>query len=299
MWQAMTISGQLPSGATNVAAVIGDPVEHSLSPLILNAAFQAAEIDWVYTAFAVAPGDAAQALVAMRTLGLAGLSVTMPHKHAIAQAVDRCSGAAADLGAVNCVVWSADQLVGHSTDGAGLIDALRIDEGWDPARQRCAVIGAGGAARAAVLALAQNGASEVLVINRTAARATSAAALAGSVGRVAGPDEIDECALIVNATPIGMRASDAPVPLTDTPPHLPFAPERVGPGQLVLDMVYAPLMTPTVAAAAARGARATNGIGMLVHQAAHAFTLWTGEPAPLDAMSAAVIAELAISDATT
>lgn len=292
MWETVTLTGHLPTATTRVAAVIGDPVRHSLSPVILNAAFQHTGVDWVFTAFPVAPGDVPAAVAAMRTFGLGGLSVTMPHKHDVAGAVDRCVGAAATLGAVNCVAWAGDHLVGHSTDGAGLLDALREDEGWTPDGRRCAVLGAGGAARAAVFALAEGGAAEVLVVNRTASRAETAASLAGAVGRVATADEIDSCDLVVNATPIGMHGGATVVDLVDPHPVLPFDPERIGPGQLVVDMVYDPLVTVTVAVARERGATAVNGVGMLVHQAAHAFQLWTGEPAPLPAMSAAVVAAL-------
>ncbi len=283
-----------------MVAVIGSPIDHSMSPTILNAAFQAAELDWVYTAFEVATGAARDALEAMRTLGLAGLSVTMPHKSDVAAAVDRRSEDAQRLDAVNCVAWHGDLLVGHSTDGAGLIDALQIDEGWDVAGKRCVVIGAGGAARAAILALAAHGAGQVVVVNRTADRATQAAALAGAVGRVGTPEDVGDAELVVNATPIGMGAGHDVVSMYPgrSPVALPFDPAHVGPGQLVMDMVYTPLATPTVLAATARGARAVNGIGMLVHQAAHAFTLWTGEPAPLPAMSAAVMAALEAPPAT-
>jgi shikimate dehydrogenase len=273
-----------PTGSTRTAALIGHPVRHSLSPVILNAAFGAAGLDWVFVAYDVDPDDGEAAVRAVRTLDLGGLSVTMPHKEAAAAAVDERSAEAERLGAVNCVAWRGDVVVGHNTDGAGLVDALRIDEGFEPEGRRCAVVGAGGAARAAVLALAHAGAAEVVVVNRTAPRAERAANLAGERGRTGPAAVIAEVELVVNATPVGMAGVDAAA--------RPFDPDLLSPGQLLVDMVYDPLVTPIVEAARARGVVAVNGLGMLIHQAAHAFRHWTGDEPPLEAMSAAAVAEL-------
>jgi shikimate dehydrogenase len=258
-------------------------VEHSLSPVIHNAAFDALDLDWRYFAVTVPPGRAADAVAAMRSLRLGGMSVTMPHKDAVAAAVDEVAPDAASLGAVNCVSWRGTVLVGDNTDGAGFLDALRRDEGIDPAGRRALVLGAGGAARAVVQALAGAGAAEVVVANRTAERGAAAAALAGPVGRTGGPAEAERCDLIVNATSVGLGGDGG----------TPIDPARLGPGQLVVDLVYEPATTPLLAAARARGAVAVNGLGMLIHQAAHAFRRWTGEDPPLAVMSAAATAELA------
>ncbi|HKY68817.1 MAG TPA: hypothetical protein VJM49_20685, partial [Acidimicrobiales bacterium] len=126
------------TGATRVVAVIGSPVRHSLSPALLNAAFAAADLDWVYAAFEVREGAGPAAVAAMRTLGLGGLSVTMPHKAAAHDAVDARTPVAAALGAVNCVFWDGDRLAGDNTDGPGLIDALALDPGIAVAGRRCA-----------------------------------------------------------------------------------------------------------------------------------------------------------------
>ncbi len=269
-----------PSGATRVAGVIGAPVRHSRSPALVNAAFAAAGLDWTYVAFEVADGRGAAAVDAMRTLGLGGLSVTMPHKAAVIPALDRLSGAAALLGAVNCVAWEGTDLVGHNTDGAGLVRSLLVDEQIEVAGLRCGVLGAGGAARSVIVALAEAGAADVAVVNRTAERADAAASLA-TIARRTGPDELAEAELIVNATSIGMGA----------------APDDIGPvpgdgswlrsGQAVVDLVYLPRRTPLLAAAAAAGARPIGGIGMLVHQAALAIERWTGITPDLPAMRAA------------
>jgi len=273
------------AGSTRVAAVIGHPIRHSISPVIHNAAFRALDLDWVFTAFEVAPGRAAAAVEGARDLGLAGLSVTMPHKADVVRAVDRLTSTAEVLGAVNTVVRNGSrELVGDNTDGAGFLDALRTDEGFDPAGKRCLVVGAGGAARAVVLALAGAGAAEIVVANRTPARAEEAAALAPGVASVGTPEDADGVDLIVNATPQGMGGDLS----------LPVRAAALGPGQLVVDLVYHPALTPLVEAARDRGAAATNGLGMLIHQAAHAFRLWTGEDPPLEVMSAAALADLAL-----
>src|SRR5690606_16596671 len=168
------------TGRTRVAAVIGSPVRHSLSPTIHNAAFAATGLDWVYVAFEVPEGRGGDAVAAVRTLGLAGLSVTMPHKAAVHDAVDERTPVAAALGAVNCVYWRGDRLVGDNTDGAGFLDALRADEGVEVGGRRCVVVGAGGAGRAVAHALGGAGAAEVVVVNRSPGPAARAAELAGA-----------------------------------------------------------------------------------------------------------------------
>lgn len=281
----MTPAAWSPTGRTRVAAVIGHPVRHSLSPVIHNAAFRALGLDWAYLAFDVEPARAREALEAVRVLGIHGLNVTMPHKAAVAAAVDHLSPVAASLGAVNTVVRQGDELLGDNTDGDGFLAAL-ADEGFDPSGRRCAVVGAGGAGRAVVHALARAGAADVAVVARRP-EAAEAAALLG--GRPAEADAVAAADLVVNATPVGMAG------VTDLhqEPQVPLDADLLHPGQLVVDLVYDPLVTPLLKAARERGAAASNGVGMLLHQAALAFEQWTGQPAPLPAMSAALLAELA------
>lgn len=275
-----------PVGSTRVAGVIGDPVRHSLSPALHNAAFRALGLDWAFLAFPVAAGQTGPALLGVRALSIDGLSVTMPHKSAVAALVDRLSPAAERLQAVNTVAWEGTALVGHNTDGAGLLDSLGADHGVDPAGRRCLVLGAGGAARAVVLALAGAGAAQVTVVNRTPGPAAEAAALAGPLGRVGVVSEVAAAEIVVNATPVGMAG---------VTPDLPIDPDLLQAGQLVVDIVYHPPVTPLLREARARGATTVGGLGMLVHQAAHAFRLWTGEDPPLEVMSAAAAAALAHS----
>lgn len=260
--------------------MIGDPVRHSLSPLVHNAAFVASGIDWVYVAFAVPAGQAREAVAAMRIFDIAGLSVTMPHKAGVLAGLDEVSDVAGALGAVNTVYWRDGRLIGDNTDGDGFIGALREEQGLQVDGLRFVVVGAGGAARAIVYGLQRQRAGQIIVLNRTPARAREAAALGGAVGRVGEQADIAGADVIVNATPVGM---DAVVGA-----EYPFDPQLVGPGQVLVDLVYQPLETPLLAAAAARGASVMNGLGMLVHQAARQFELWTGEPAPLDAMRSAL-----------
>ncbi|MGH9119423.1 MAG: shikimate dehydrogenase [Acidimicrobiales bacterium] len=275
-----------PAGSgPRAAGVIGHPVAHSLSPAIHDAAFAACGLDWTYLVLDVPPGRGGEAVRAMPARGLTGLSVTMPHKEAAAAAVDRLSDDAAALGAVNTVTLGDDGvLTGESTDGAGFIDSLRGDHGIDVGGWRAVVIGAGGAARAVVLALAGAGAAEVGVLNRTSSRAERAAALAGARGSVVAATRasasVASADLVVNATPLGMAGV--------AEGELPVDPGWLRPGQVVVDLVYRPLETPLLLAAVERGARPVDGLGMLVHQAAHQFGLWTGVEPPLPVMFDAV-----------
>ena len=268
-----------------MAGVIGSPIRHSLSPVLHNAAFRALDLDWVYLAFDVDAGEGAAAVAGARVLGIEGLSVTMPLKAEVIAAIDKLSPTAEKLGAVNTITRQGSVLLGESTDGAGFLDALRQDEGFDPGGRRCVVLGAGGAARAVVLALAEAGASEIVIVNRTEDRAHDAVALAGGVGRVGKEGDAGDADLVVNATSVGMGDGASPID-----------PSALGAGQLVVDLVYHPAVTPLVAGARANGATAVNGLGMLIHQAAHAFRHWTGQEPPLPAMSAAAIGSMARLD---
>ena len=275
------------TGTTRLAAVIGSPVSHSLSPVIHNAAFLDGGLDWVYAAFEVAPGAAVGALAAMRVLGIAGLSVTMPHKDDVAAAVDVLDPAASALRSANTVVLQPDgRLAGHSTDGAGFVASL-YEAGVDPDGMNVAVLGAGGAARAVIDALTRSGAAHIAVVNRSPDRARVAAALAGERGSVGVAADITTADLVVNATSIGMGSLDTPCDL-----------DLLRAGQVVADVVYHPLETALLAAARARGATAVDGLGMLVQQAVLQQELWTGQRPNPAVMRAAAEQELADRAAT-
>jgi shikimate dehydrogenase len=277
-----------------LVGVIGSPVQHSLSPLLHNTAFGVLGLDWQSMAFEVPDGAAAEALGAMRELGMAGLSVTMPHKAAVAGLVDELSDVAARLDAVNCVVNRDGVLTGTNTDGEGFLASLHRAAGFDAAGTRCLVVGAGGAARAVVLALAGSGAEEVAVLNRTASKAAGVAELAGRAGRVVEVANessvkaaVAKADVVVNATPVGMTGVASGEGSSWLVP-----PSLMHPGQLVADLVYDPRPTPWLAEVARTGATTVDGLGMLVHQAAAQLRLWTGMDPPVEAMWQAVTESL-------
>ncbi len=262
-------------------AVIGDPVAHSLSPVIHNAAFAATGLDWTFEARRVPEGQAEAALAAARAEGLVGLSVTMPHKAAVVPLLDEVSEAAAALGAVNCIARDGDRLVGLTTDGDGFLDAL-AEAGVAVAGAKVLVLGAGGAGRAVVRSLSEAGAIEVGVVNRSPDRQAQAVALGGPPTRPAAAEDAPAFDLVVNATSVGMGTTEVPID-----------PALLRDHHVVVDLVYEPVETALLAAARSVGATAVDGVGMLVHQAARAFTRWTGAPAPIDAMTRAARTELA------
>ncbi len=266
-----------PTGSTRVAGVIGDPITHSLSPAIHNAAFTSCDLDWVYVAFPAIGG--AQAVDAMRSLGVAGLNVTMPFKEDAASACDELTPDAATLGAANTLVLRDDgSVLGDSTDGEGFVAAL-AEESVPVAGRSFLVLGAGGGARAVVLALARRGAAVTVAARRAEAAAQAAALISGvrALDFTDIPEVVEGYDVVVNATPLGMAGEEPPFDAT-----------QLGPHQFVADLVYHPAETPLLARARGSGARGANGLGMLVHQAARAFELWTGETAPLRVMWDAV-----------
>ncbi len=249
----------------SVAAVIGWPVAQSLSPAIHNAAFQAHGDNWIYVAFPVEPGDAGIAINAMRDGGLDGLSVTMPHKDAVAQLVDDLDQTARTIGAVNTVVRDpTGRLFGYSTDGEGLIRAINKNAQRNVTGTRIALLGAGGAARSALVALDAAGAREVVVINRTQANAEVVAAMAPAA-MVGEMSDITNCDIVINATSVGMGEEITPVPK-----------DLLHEGHLVIDAVYHPLATRLLRDATAQGAQVLDGLWMLIHQACVAQMLWLG-----------------------
>jgi shikimate dehydrogenase len=264
------------SGATRIAAVIGSPVRHSLSPAIHNAGFEDAGVDWRFVALEVEPGCARDAVSAMRTLGIRGLAVTMPHKEQVAACVDEVDDAATMLRSVNTVVLRDDGTTyGTSTDGAGFVDSLAAS-GVGVAGKRIVVLGAGGAGRAIVDALGRSGVADIAIVNRTESAAASAAELA-TVARVGSPSDVVSADLLVNATAVGMASSETPI-----------APAMLRPDLAVADIVYHPLETALLRSARDAGAVVVDGLGMLVHQAVRQQELWTGvRPDPHALRSAA------------
>jgi len=269
---------------TALTGVLGYPVRHSLSPAMHNAAFYALGLNWVYLAFEVAPDRLAQAIEGMRGLGIRGLNLTIPHKEAVIPLLDGLTDAARHIGAVNMLFWDGARLIGDNTDAEGFLRALH-EAGVNPAGQTVLVLGAGGAARAVVYALRTQDCT-VWIANRSRERAEALAAAFGCAGIVSlERDALAPCAAhadgVVNCTALGME------PHANTMPPLPV--EALPANAWVCDLVYRPLRTRLLQAAAARGLTTIDGLGMLVHQGALAFERWTGSPAPVDTMRAAAL----------
>lgn len=273
---------------TELVGLIGHPVRHSLSPALMNAAFREMGLDWAFVVCDVPEPGGSDAISGAAALGFRGLSVTMPHKATAATTVDDITPAAAALGAVNCVAIADGHTTGHNTDGTGFVASMRAEAGRDVAGEVCAVVGAGGAARSIIRALADAQAREVLVLNRTATAARSAADVAPAVARVATVSELADAALVVNATSLGMADLSDPSRVLS----VPFDVDLLAPGTLVADIVYHPRQTALLTAAAEKGLGTLGGLGMLVHQAAEALRIWTGEDPPIDAMTAGAEAAL-------
>jgi len=280
---------------TGVYGIIGDPVAHSLSPLMQNAAFAASNIPAVYVPFHVCAAGLADAIAGMRALDIRGINVTIPHKESVCSLLDEIDSSAALIGAVNTIVNRSGKLVGYNTDGLGLLRSLELDLKVSlNAQSEVVILGAGGAARAAIVALAQLGVSSITVLNRTVHRAQSlieryaavfpqvsfaAMSLGGAMsdGQVKHDDIVENsvqlikvfknCHLIVNSTSIGLSGESFNV--------LPWT--NINSNAVVYDMIYASQATPLVRAAREAGFVACDGLGMLAAQGEAAFALWTGQ----------------------
>lgn len=262
-------------GTTRLAAVIGWPVEHSSSPALHNAAFAAAGIDGCFVAAPVAPDGLAAAVAGMRAMGFLGASVTVPHKQAVIALCDRLSASAQTIGAVNCLVFTDEGIVGHNTDAGGYVDALADKLGFDPSGRVAVLLGGGGAARAVSAGLLAAGASSVTIVARTPARVTWTDAVPWTDAEIGAL--LPRCDLLVDCTSAGLSPETeslmpAPIPVASLP------------SQAVVSTLVYHRDTALLAAAKARGLRVIDGAGMLVHQGARAFRLWTAAEPSLDAM---------------
>jgi len=250
------------------AGVLGFPVAHSRSPVMMNAAFAELDLDWRYLRLPVPPERFEETARALPGSGYRGANVTIPHKLAAHDLADELSDAARAIGAVNTLSFGEDgRIAGDNTDAGGILDAL-----GEPLPPTALVLGAGGAGRAAAWALAEAGV-EVTVWNRTPERAASLAAdLVVAASERPGPAE-----LLVNATSVGLRP-------TDSLDGLPLVDARV-----VVDLVYGGVQTPFARWAEERGARLVDGLEVLVRQGARSLQLWTGKEPPVDSMRRAVV----------
>jgi len=277
-------------GRTRLVGLLGWPVEHSLSPAMHNAAFEALGLNWRYVPLPVRPEQLAAAVRGLATLGFQGANVTVPYKEGVISFLDELSPEAERINAVNTIVaGKGGRLIGYNTDERGFITALRRSE-FAPEGKSAVVVGAGGAARAVVYGLRHAGMKEIIVCNRSLARAQaliSDLASARQTGRLLAlpltPETLVESVktadLLVNATPVGLW----PHPDGSIWPEEARIPARL----TVFDLVYNPLETRLLRQAKADGARTIAGLEMLVFQGAAAFKLWTGIDPPVDVMHAA------------
>lgn len=279
---------------TDIYGIFGYPVAHSLSPVMHARAFAALGIDAVYLRFAVAPERLGEAVSGMRALGLAGVNVTLPHKTAVMQHLDRIEPSALAIGAVNTIFRDGDLLCGDNTDADGLSEALR-EAGAKLQGARVLVLGAGGAARASVIGLARAGASHIDIAARRASEAQAlCAALTAHAGKtVLQALDMSTAALapafartdvLVQATSATLDGNASAATFADSLPM-----QALPTHALVTDLVYKPLQTVVLAAAQARGLRTLDGLGMLLHQGALSLRRWTGKAAPVTEMRAALL----------
>src|SRR3989304_99895 len=282
----MTISGK-----TRVCGVIGDPVEHTLSPAMHNAAFNHLKLDFVFLAFKVKAAEVENAMRGMRGLGIHGLNVTMPHKKAVTNFLDEIDETAKFLGAVNTILNDDGKLCGFNTDGVGALKALQ-ENGVTLSGQKVLLLGAGGAAKAIAFALAKE-VGELVVLNRASEKArelakalkrkSSEKVINDMLSPNALQKHLQDADILVNATSVGMNPNAG---------ESLIAARWLKPELIVMDIVYNPLETRLMKDAKVAGAQVINGVEMLIYQGAASFEIWTGRSAPIEVMRKAALNQL-------
>jgi len=282
------------SGKTRVCGIIGDPVEHSLSPVMHNAAFEELNLDFVYVTFRVGKGELTEAIAGARSLDLHGLNVTMPHKNAVISHLDEIDSTAKSIGAVNTILNKERSLIGYDTDGVGALKALK-ENGLAPTGKKLLLLGAGGAGRAIAFQAAQE-MEELVILNRAPQKAKELAEflrkefnkkiVANAFSTEIIKKELRDADILVNATPVGMHP-DVSQSLVST--------SSLRSDLWVMDIIYNPLETKLAKDAKAVGAKVISGIEMLVYQGAASFEIWTNHPAPVKVMKKAVLNKLSES----
>lgn len=267
------------TGKTKVVALLGYPVEHSLSPEMHNRAFKSLGIDYCYVTFPVRPDMLREAVGGIRALGLAGVNVTVPHKEAVMPMLDFVDSEASFIGAVNTVVNLKDKLTGYNTDGRGFMKSLE-EEGIDVEGKRVFMVGAGGGARAISYYLSEKTSDLFLFdIDTEKAERLKGDLLINrkNVHRPEGLEEIGDMDIVINATPLGLKPDDP----------LPIDVSKLNSGQIVCDLIYKE--TPLQKEASRLGLRTFNGLGMLLWQGVLAQELWTGQMPPHEVMREALL----------
>lgn len=276
------------NSTTGLYCIFGRPVSHSISPVMHNAAFREAGINSVYVAFE--PASIEGAMRAMKEIGIRGASVTIPFKIEALRHADAVDPLASGIGSINTLLNNNGVLTGYNTDGIGAVSALE-QENIAIEGSTCLIIGNGGSARAIAATLASRGA-RIIITGRNGERISGlAAGIRGAEPArallLAALDRglMDTIDIIINTTPVGMAPDTEEIPLPEN---------LLSPHHAVFDIVYAPHTTRLIAAASARGCVVVHGIEMLLHQGARQFELWTGTPAPVDAMRRAIFSHLGI-----
>jgi shikimate dehydrogenase len=279
------------SGKTKVCGVIGDPIDHTLSPIMHNAAFEFLKIDYVFLAFKVQVAEVGKALGGMRALNIHGLNVTMPHKNAVIKYLDQIDPTAKTIASANTILNKDGKLFGFNTDGVGALNALE-QNGVKPKGKKVMLLGAGGAAKAIAYTLSQE-ADELIILNRTPKPAIDLAELLKQkfskkiAGDALSPKSVKEnladSDVLINATSVGMKpdANQTPVEL-----------EWLKPDLVVMDIIYNPLETKLAKDAKLAGAKVVSGVEMLIYQGAASFEIWTACKAPVEVMRKAALNHL-------
>jgi shikimate dehydrogenase len=284
------------SGKTRVCGIIGDPVEHSLSPVMHNTAFEELNLDFVYVAFRVRREELREAVIGARSLDLHGLNVTMPHKNAVMRYLDEIDSTTRSIGAVNTILSDEGRLIGYNTDGVGALKALK-ETGITLKGKKLLLLGAGGGGKAIAFHAAQE-VEELVILNRTPQKAKKLAEVlrkdfnkkidSNGLSIETIKEELRDTDILVNATSVGMHPK---VDQSLVPPSL------LRPDLCVMEIVYSPLETKLAKDAKALGAKVVSGIEMLVYQGAASFEIWTNHKAPVKAMKQAVLNKLSESGA--
>jgi len=279
------------SGRTRVCGIIGDPTEHSLSPVMHNAAFQELNLDFVYVAFRVKKDELREAILGARSLDVHGLNVTMPHKNAVMKYLDEIDPTARSIAAVNTILNDKGRLIGYNTDGAGALKALK-ENGVGLRGKKLLLLGAGGAGKAIAFSVAQE-VEELKILNRNTRKAKDLAQLlrkefgkkidGNSLSAEIVKEELEDADILINATSVGMHP-DVNRSLVD--------PGWLRPDLCVMDIVYNPIETKLVKDTRLMGAKVVSGIEMLVYQGAASFEIWTNHQAPVKVMKEAVLNKL-------
>ena len=278
-------------GSTRLVGIVGNPLSHSLSPTIHNAAFDYLGLNWCYVPLPVEEGRLVEALQGIEALRFAGINVTMPYKTDVLPLLDEVAMFAESVGAVNTILLDKGRLIGYNTDGRGFYTALVRDVGYDVKDKRILVLGAGGASRSVTVSLALAGCASIVIVNRSPDRSRQ---LAEIITRSApdievawlSPDDnydivVAESDLIINATPLTIFNGSLRVPVS-----------LLNKNHLVCDLNYSLYQPPLLQEAEARGAEVMDGKGMLLYQAAAAFEIWTGLEAPVEVMRTALLRAL-------